>query len=130
MRERSIYERLLIGRRYYLTSSKKLLLTINALALDVVNMLKKRKKITDRQHVTTSTQRYRLLPLKTQKALFCYIFLMHIIVLQLEIVTNSIVCILAVRFKLEDCYLSINTMCLYENPTPFWLKIWAKRIFE
>lgn len=92
--------------------------------------VEKTKIITDRQHVTKSTQRYRLLPLKTQKALFYYIFLMHIIVLQIEIVTNSIVCILAVRFKLEDCDLSINTMCLYENPTPFWLKIWAKRIFE
>lgn len=51
-------------------------------------------------------------PLKSQKALFCYIFLMHIIVLQIEIVTNLIECILAVRFKLEDCDLSINTMCL------------------
>lgn len=55
---------------------------------------------------------------------------MHIIVFQIQIVTNSIVCILAVRLKLEDCDLSINTMCLYENPTQFWLKIWAKRFFE
>lgn len=69
-------------------------------------------------------------PPKNKKALFCYIFLMHIIVFQIQIVTNSIVCILAVRLKLEDCDLSINTMCLYENPTQFWLKIWAKRFFE
>lgn len=55
---------------------------------------------------------------------------MHIIVLQIEITTNSIVGILAVRFKLENCDLSINTMYLYEIQLHFGSKYGQKEFWN